>query len=520
MRKGGWPQWVAFLAVVALCGCGSEPVEESDSRQEALRGRYRLEPRVALPPPQLAALAGRPGAGSEEFCDLAGGLVRAGELAEGIAVYERAVERFPDGVRAHYNLGKLYARTGQYEKAIRHWQRTVELVPDFADGHFNLGVAHAQRAPTAIDQPANLSYADLDLAIRHCTRAVELEPENGFFHHNLGRALQLRHLSEKAAEVYRRALELDEGLIDAHRFLGEICLEQGDLAAARKAFEGVVRLDSTDAEGQYQLGKVLERQKGYAQAVGAFERAVALKPNYRDAYFSLAKLYSRLGRTEEGQRAQARFEGLEEEGKLQAVQRRVQRWPNDALERRALAVAYAEEGQYREAVEEFKVALALVEEPDRGGIYHDLGLVYDRTGDLGRAIASLQRAASIAPDTARFHLHLGQAYAKVGRDSMATVAFERTLELLPDWGRAQYELAMLHVKGRRPERAQPLFEAVLRGDPQHVQARFGLSLTYIDQKRNREAVEQLEAVLEQEPDYPRGRQLLDRVRRELDGHSD
>jgi tetratricopeptide (TPR) repeat protein len=471
---------------------------------------------MSLPLPQLAALAGREGAGPEELCDLAGGLVRAGELAEGIAVYERAVERFPDEVRGHYNLGTMYARTGQYEKAIRHWQRTVELVPDFADGHFNLGVAHAQRAPTAIDQPANLSYADLDLAIEHCTRAVDLEPENGFFHYNLGRALQLRHLSEKAAEVYRRALALDEGLIDAHRFLGEIGLEQGDLVGARTAFEAVVRLDSTDAEGQYQLGKVLERQEGYAEAVGAFERAVALKADYRDAHFSLAKLYSRLGRTEKGKRAQARFEGLEEEGKLEAARRRVQRWPNDALERRALAVAYVEEGQYGKAVEEFKVALVLTEAAERGGIYHDLGLVYDRIGDLGRAIASLQKAASIAPDTARFHLHLGQAYAKVGRDSLAVIALERALEVQPGWGRAQYELAMLYVKGRRSERAQSLFEAVLRGDPQHVPARFGLSLTYIDRKRYREAAEQLEAVLEQEPNYPRGRQLLDRVRRELD----
>jgi len=107
-------------------------------------------------------------------------------------------------------------------------------------------------------------------------------------------------------------------------------------------------------------------------------------------------------------------------------------------------------------------------------------------------------------------------FAKVGRDSLAIVAFERTLEVRPGWEQAQYELGMLHVKGRRPERAQSLFDAVLRGDRKHVRARFGLSLTYIDQKRFREAAEQLEAVLEQEPGYPRGRQLLDRVRRELD----
>ena len=522
MRRSvtGWIRIGAVLSALALCGCGAEPGPDRPSRQDELRARLRLEPRVRLPLPQLAALTRHDSAGVDEYCDLAGGLVLAGEYAQAIDVYQQAVARYPDGARAHYRLGQVLARTGQYEEAIRHWQRTLELIPDFANAHFDLGVAFAQRAPTAVDQPANLSYADLDSAIAYCSRAVELEPTNAFFHHNLGRALQLRHESERAATAYRQALAIDDSLTDAHRYLGEICLEQARLEEARAAYKAVVGLDSSDAAGHYHLGKALERLEQYAAAARAYERSVGLAPHYRDAWYSLAKLCHRLGRTEDGDRALAQFEGLAEETELQAARLRVQRVPNGITQRRALAVAHAEAGQHDRAVEEFQVALALARGAERAAIHHDLGLVYDRMGDVGRALVSLQRAAGAAPETARFQLRLAQVYAKVGQDSLAAAAYERALGARPGWTQAQCELGMLHVKGRRPERAQALFAAALRTDPGLVQARFGLSLTYIDQQRYRDAAEALEAVLRQDPAYPGAAKVLANVRRQLAGAAD
>ena len=507
---------IFLAAILGSCEEGSPPTRIS--RQDELRTRYRLEPRRPLPLSQLAVLARRDSASLDDLCDLAGGLMLAREFASAIEVYRRALERFPEGPRAHFNLGLVYARTGQYEPAIRHWERTVELVPDFADAYFHLGVAHAQRAPTAVDQPANLSYADLDRAIEYCGKAVELEPGNAVFHYNLGRALQLRHLSDGAVAAYERALERDGHLVDAHRFLGDILLEKGDLPKALAAYQSVVSLDSTDAEGFYRLGKILERQEIYERAVAAYERAAALKPRYRDVFYSLARLYPRVGQTEAGQRSLARFEELEEQGEdeLYTARMQAQRMPSRVFERRALAVAYAEAGRFKEAEDEFKVALALA--PDDAAIYHDLGLLYDRMGVPEKAIGALEQAASMAPDSARFHLRLGQVYAKGGQDQLAEATFKRALEKRSDWGKARCELGMLYVRGRQSDKAQPLFLETLEQNPEEeTRARFGLSLTYIDQARYREAAQQLEKLLEQDPAFPRGRELLDRVRGKLNG---
>ncbi|MEW6750439.1 MAG: tetratricopeptide repeat protein [Candidatus Latescibacterota bacterium] len=522
MHAARWCLWWGRLALVAVlagtaggCGRGAQAPEERAAHQEELRARYPLGPRTPLPLSQLAALAHRDSSSAEAQSDLAGALVLAGQYAEAMEVYQRGARAHPDDVRTRQGLASLYARIGRLEEAIAEWTRVVALRPDYAEAHFRLGVAFAQKAPTAVDQPANLDYAALDTAIAHCSRAAELDPGNALYHHNVGRALQLRHESARAAQAYRRALALDSALVEAHRFLGEIALERGELAAAQGAYRAVVALDSADAQGHYHLGKALERAGAVEEAVRAYERAASLQPQHRAAHYGLAQLYPRVGRPEAAQRALALFHGLEEEDELQAARRRVQRLPSGIAERRALAVAHAKEGEYAAAAEQLRIALALATGPTRAPIHHDLGLVYDRLGQQAGALEALRAAAALSPDSARFQLHLGQAYAKAGLDSPAVAALGRALNAQPGWTQAQYELAMLHVRGRRPDLAQPLFLSVLRSEPGHVGARFGLSLTYIDQQRHGEAARQLEEVLRRQPDYPRARQLLQVVRKRM-----
>ena len=363
------------LAIISLSGCADEEYEPTFSYQDRLRARYGSGPRSALPLGALEAAIREGRADLEMYCDLAAVLAQQAEYARAVALYQAALEKHPASVRAHFGLGQVYARIGKYNDAIQHWRQSAALAPEFAEAHFHLGVAYARRAPTATDKPTNLSYTDLDTAIASLSRAVDLEPTNAHFHYNLGRTYELRNLSAQAAAEYRRSLELDSGLATAQRRLGAIYLEKGDLDSAAVSLRAAVELDSTDAEAFYNLGRVLDRRGSPARAVEAYERAIALEPRYRQAYYNLARAYQLLGRTAASQRAQERFVALEEgeQDSLYMAQLRVQRQPEKALERRALAVAYAEAGQYDRAIDEFKKALAL--EPGMVGIHADLGLV-------------------------------------------------------------------------------------------------------------------------------------------------
>jgi Flp pilus assembly protein TadD len=73
-------------------------------------------------------------------------------------------------------------------------------------------------------------------------------------------------------------------------------------------------------------------------------------------------------------------------------------------------------------------------------------------GELGPAIADLERAATLVPEASEVHNHLGLAYARSGREGDALREFERAVELDCDNQAAQHNLAAAQ---RRAGRGDP-----------------------------------------------------------------
>jgi arylsulfatase A-like enzyme/Tfp pilus assembly protein PilF len=72
-------------------------------------------------------------------------LVRRGDLDEGIALMERAIERDPRAQMAHQtlnNLGLAYLQSGDCLKAIDSLERSLEVKAGYHNAMYNLGLAH------------------------------------------------------------------------------------------------------------------------------------------------------------------------------------------------------------------------------------------------------------------------------------------------------------------------------------------------------------------------------------------
>jgi Flp pilus assembly protein TadD len=83
---------------------------------------------------------------------------------------------------------------------------------------------------------------------------------------------------------------------------------------------------------------------------------------------------------------------------------------------------------------------------------YDSGTAAIESGDSARAIADLERAATLAPDASEIQNHLGIAYQAAGRDSQAADAFERALELDCDNTAARTNLDRLRLRLAREAR--------------------------------------------------------------------
>jgi tetratricopeptide (TPR) repeat protein len=227
---------------------------------------------------------------------------------------------------------------------------------------------------------------------------------------------------KESYELYKRAIELDEGFAPAYVGTAEIHVRRGDLVAAEAI-----------------LG-----------------RAINAESDYYPAYALRGELYLLMERTEEG---------------VADLKRAVEGSRYAPAARAALAGAYLEAGDAEAARDEYRRAIALSQ--DRGEYYLGLGRAQEELGEVAAARLSYETAFSRAygrlsigvaarkaagrlafeegdyvgaaehvgwavafdEDDAELHAYLGELYLIVDRPAEAAAEFTWAADLEPEEGR-------------------------------------------------------------------------------------
>ncbi|MGB5167514.1 MAG: tetratricopeptide repeat protein [Acidimicrobiia bacterium] len=100
-----------------------------------------------------------------------------------------------------------------------------------------------------------------------------------------------------AEEAYRRALEIDSTLAEAHLNLGRLLHADGKVEEALDEYRAARTIDGKDAVIHYNIGVASQDLGEFDDAVGAYERAIELAPRFADARYNLSTLYEELGDT-------------------------------------------------------------------------------------------------------------------------------------------------------------------------------------------------------------------------------
>ncbi|HQU46137.1 MAG TPA: tetratricopeptide repeat protein, partial [Pirellulales bacterium] len=168
--------------------------------------------RRAAPPKEKVAALDRE-AEAEHGAALA--LAKDGRLEEAQYHLQKAIERNPQLVSAHQNLGVIFARQKRLEPAVRAFLKTLELDPQYVDAHGNLGLAYFEQGR-------------VDEAVMQFRKALRLAPGSAETFNNLGVALMQQGRPQEAAQRYRQALQIRPDYIEAHLNLGRALLTLGD----------------------------------------------------------------------------------------------------------------------------------------------------------------------------------------------------------------------------------------------------------------------------------------------------
>jgi tetratricopeptide (TPR) repeat protein len=230
-------------------------------------------------------------------------LQESGKFSESKHCLERVLTLQPGNAQAHNNLGNTAKRLGDFTAAERHWRRALALRPNYSEPHSNLAnlltdqgkydeaAGHARDAielnPRLADAYINLAGVEmarnrfkealhwlesllgfapahavglaaraqalkkldrLDAALDSAARALAAAPLNAEAHNAHGTVLQALGRPAEALAAFDRAAALP-GAIAEQALINRALLfmEQGDQAAARTAFDGVLETYPTSA---------------------------------------------------------------------------------------------------------------------------------------------------------------------------------------------------------------------------------------------------------------------------------
>ena len=255
------------------------------------------------------------------------------------ALYQHAVAVTQGNIIAHGNLGSILQDEGNLEGAEREFREEVRLQPNLSKPYNDLGKTFALQGKIP---EAGEMFA----------KAVRLEPGFGQARRNLGTALLKQGRLEEGLAQLKIGVELEPDNVDAHRKMAEILIQNGKAAEATKYCEMVVKAKPRDAHVRYMLGEAWLAQKHYEEAAANLMEAMRLAPNVPQLMNALAWIYATCPKPEVRN-------GAEAVRLAERVCRLAGRPGVEYLD--TLAAAYAEAGQFPDAIKKAEETLALAE---------------------------------------------------------------------------------------------------------------------------------------------------------------
>ena len=223
-------------------------------------------------------------------------------------------------------------------------------------------------------------------------------------------ALKPREAYQHARKAVAKALELDEGLGEAHgmlAFLRVAC--DFDWTGAEREFKRAFELNPGNADIYALYGHMLSALERYDEAVDALTRAQQLDPLAHRS--DLAATLLRVGRYDEAVRAAALVIDLD---------------PHYSMGHGTLGWAYLKKGMYAKGLAELERAIALA--PGNTLFLAQLGQAYALVGQVERARDVLKQLQGLSQRRYVSPYHMAYVYTGLGELDRAMDSLERAYE--------------------------------------------------------------------------------------------
>jgi tetratricopeptide (TPR) repeat protein len=306
------------------------------------------------------------------------------QYSEATAIFQRAMELDSSAIAPRLDLADLYlSALRKPQLAAELYRQVIKIEPTHAGAHYGLGIAMVD-----VSSP--------EIAKKEWKEAGHLAPSNPSPSYALGNLYLMEKQYDAALGEFEFALKADKSFAKAYLGRGDAWFAKGNDRKAIAEYETALTIQPQLATAHEKIGMLHHQRKHWAEAERVYLAAIKINPKSPLAYNNLA------------------WVNLEQNSDRDAAVR----WARQAVD--------------------------LV--PQSSQFQDTLGWAYRAGGNKAKALAALERAASISPPNPEILYHLGIVLTEAGRDKDAMTAFRKALDLkanFSDADDARYRLAKL-----------------------------------------------------------------------------
>lgn len=120
--------------------------------------------------------------------------VESGDLDNGMAHFEKAMEYDPENPRAWCGMGTVYRLRDKFDEAIEHYNKALELNPEYQICLDNMGVAYTYKG-------------DAEKALEYFNKAMAIDAQYADVYFNMGVLYDREGATEKAISSFENYLK-------------------------------------------------------------------------------------------------------------------------------------------------------------------------------------------------------------------------------------------------------------------------------------------------------------------------
>ena len=302
---------------------------------------------------------------------------KKGDYESAMADYSRSISLDTTNPTSYNNRGFLKSAMGEYDKAIADYSEAIRLDSNYSDAYYNRGQSQYEKGESgkAIEDfteairinpghadvlsargNANYHTGELDKAIADFDEAIRLYPNEARDYYYRGSAWNDKGEFDKAIADFSTAIRLDPEYADAYKRRGFASYRKREYDRAIADYTASIELDPNDHMVYFRRGRAWSQKYEFDREIVDYEAAVRLNPQEAIVSDSLAWLLATCSSEalRDGKRAV----------QLATVACELTEWKMD-LPIATLAAAYAESGNFQEAIRRQQQAIDLVGDIDK-----------------------------------------------------------------------------------------------------------------------------------------------------------